>query len=177
MDSIVSFLRENLYSLWPLRVIDKGNQGILWRHDGTVKLLQPGWHFFWPRIWRVSEHDSEYQNTDTGTQGLTTKDDAAITISMNIGYSIADVSKLYTQYQHFDTSLINKARGYAAECIPLSTWKDIYTNPEKIAQEVLDRLQDDLGEESGCVLIEDVVLDQLVKAPALRLFQQTANTY
>lgn len=115
-----------------------------------------------------------YQNVDSGTQGLTTKDAIPITLSMNIGYSIADAAQLYSSYQHFDTSLVNKARGFLAEEMPLHTWQEVYSDPAAVAEMVLHRLQEDLGEDSGCVLIEDVTLDQVIQAKAHRLF--TAGT-
>jgi regulator of protease activity HflC (stomatin/prohibitin superfamily) len=173
---LLQLVLDNLYSLWPIRIIDKGSQGVLWKHDGTARTLQPGTHFLIPKLWRIEEVDVQYQNIDTGTQGLTTKDGVAVSLSMNVGYSIADSAKLYTSFQHWDTSLVNKARGYLAEEVPLKTWNQLYKNPADVAATVLDRLQEDVGEENGCVLIEDVTVDQAVKSDAYRLFT-TGNLF
>jgi regulator of protease activity HflC (stomatin/prohibitin superfamily) len=152
-------LLDKIYEFWPIRIIDAGCQGVLWKHDGTVKCLQPGWHFFWPKLWLVDQVNVQYQNIDCGTQPLTTKDGKQISISLNVAYSIKDAAILRATYQHFDTTIVNDARGHAAEIIVESTWDEILSDPIGIQQEIEEALQEDVGE--GVVDIQKVTLDQL----------------
>lgn len=163
---------EWLAEFWPIRVIDAGCQGILYKQDGTAKCLTPGWHLFIPRLQRIEEVNVQYQNVDCGLQSLTTKDGMEISISLNVGYRIADVALLYTSYQHFDSSLINMARGHAAEIVCETAWADLMEDPQGFASEIQEALTEDLGED--ILQVEDVTADQLSKARTYRFLQSNS---
>lgn len=169
MTNIMEWIRDFLLEFWPIRIIDAGSLGVLWKQNGTSRNLQPGLHWFIPKLQRIEEVAAQYQNQDCGVQSLTTKDGKEIQISLNVGYRVADAAALYREFQHFDTSLINMARGHCAEVVCDSTWQELMEDPLGIAQEIQESLVDDLKED--IVLIEDVTADQLSKARTFRLLQ------
>lgn len=152
-------LLDKLHDFWPIRIIDAGCQGVLWRHNGTVKRLAPGWHWFWPKLWNIDQVNVQYQNIDCGVQHLTTKDGKQISISLNVAYSIVDAALLRSTFYHFDTTIVNDARGHAAEIVVQTEWKEILSDPLGVQQEIEEAMQEDVGE--GVVNIEKVTLDQL----------------
>ena len=160
---------DKLHELWPIRIIDAGCQGVWYKQNGTCDLLEPGLHWFWPKLQRIEEVNVQYQNVDAGLQSLTTKDGKEITLSLNIGYSISDAATLWTSFQHFDTSIVNMARGHAAEIVCESDWAELASDPQSFGQELQEALQEDVGELG--VRIEDVTADQLSRARTYRLLQ------
>ena len=169
MGDFVRILLDKLHEWWPIRIVDAGNQGVKYRQDGTAECLQPGWHWFWPKAQRIEEVACQYQNVDCGLQSLTTKDGREVSLSLNVGYSISDAALLWTSFQHFDTSLINMARGHAAEIVCESEWEELASDPQGLGQEIQEALQEDV--ESFGVRIEDVTADQLSRARTYRLLQ------
>ncbi len=167
MGDFFQLLLDNLRDFWPIRIINAGHQGVLWKHDGTATLVEPGWKWVWPKIWTVDEVAAQYQNIDCGVQNLTTKDGVQISISLNVAYSIVDAAALYTGYQHFDTTVVNDARGHAAEIIVQSTWDELLDDPIGVQHEIEQALQEDVGE--GVVDIQKVTLDQLARPTPISL--------
>lgn len=166
------FLRQLLdyvHAWWPVRIIDAGNQGVLYLQTGRARTLAPGWHLFIPKLQRIEEVGCQYQNQDCGLQSLTTKDGKEVTISLNVGYSISDAALLWITFQHFDSSLVNMARGHAAEIMAESDWEEIARDPQSFGNEILEALQEDVG--PAVVAIEDVTADQLSRAKTFRLLQ------
>ena len=167
MGDFLQIIFDKIHDLWPIRVINAGSQGILWKHDGTAKRLDPGWHWFWPKAWYIDEIAVQYQNIDCGVQNLTTKDGVQVAVSLNVAYSVVDAAALWTGYQHFDTTIVNDARGHVAEIVVQSTWEELLADPIGIQTEIEEALQDDVGE--GVVDIQKVTLDQLSKPTPISL--------
>jgi regulator of protease activity HflC (stomatin/prohibitin superfamily) len=163
---------EKIKDWWPVRIIDAGCQGIWWRANGTAETLKPGWHFFIPQAQRIQEVNVQYQNVDCGLQSLTTKDGQEVALSLNVGYRISDSALLFTTFQHFDTTLINLARGHAAEIVAETTKAEIQEDPVSFGNEIVEALQEDL--EACGVEIEDVTADQFSRARTLRLLQTSS---
>lgn len=169
MGEFFKLLLEKVMDWWPVRIIDAGCQGIRWNSNGTVKLLHPGTHLFIPQLQRIQEVNAQYQNTDGGLQSLTTKDDAEIALSINVGYRISNAAVLYTSFQNFDLTLINLVRGHAAEIVSQSTREEIKDDPIGFGEEILESLAEELA--SCGVVIEDVTADQFSRARTFRLLQ------
>lgn len=160
-------LLDKLHDFWPIRIVDAGCQGVLWKHNGTVKQLEPGWHWFWPKLWIVEQVNVQYQNIDCGVQHLTTKDGKQVSISLNVAYHIIDAALLRSTYQHFDTTIVNDARGHAAEIVTAATWPELLEDPQAVQTEIEEALQEDVGE--GVVGIDKVTLDQLAAPKPISL--------
>jgi regulator of protease activity HflC (stomatin/prohibitin superfamily) len=175
MGEALRLVLEKIKDWWPVRVIDAGCQGIWWRANGTAEKLEPGWHFFLPQAQRIQEVNVQYQNVDCGSQDLTTKDGVSISISLNVGYRIKDAALLYTTYQHFDTTIINDARGHATEVVTQSTWSELLDDPVGVQQEIQDALQEDVGED--IISIETVTLDQLTRPIPISLTRAFGAAY
>jgi regulator of protease activity HflC (stomatin/prohibitin superfamily) len=173
MGAFFQLLFDKLHEWWPIRIVDAGNQGVKYLQNGRARCLQPGTHFFIPKLQRIEEVGVQYQNVDCGLQSLTTKDGKEITVSLNVGYSITDAALLWTSFQHFDTSLVNMARGHAAEIVCESEWEELAADPQGFGQELQEALHEDVS--ALGVEIEDVTADQLSRARTYRLLQsQTA---
>jgi regulator of protease activity HflC (stomatin/prohibitin superfamily) len=171
MGGLLEWIWQFLLEFWPVRIIDAGAQGVLYKHDGSAYTLQPGLHFFWPRLWRIAEADCQYQNQDCGMQSLTTKDGKEVTISLNVGYEIVDLATLFVSFQHFDTTLVNLARGHAAQVLAETEWQELLEDTEAVQQEILQDLRKELR---ACgVKIHDVTMDQLSRVKTLRLLQSS----
>jgi regulator of protease activity HflC (stomatin/prohibitin superfamily) len=168
MGDFFRMMLDKLHELWPIRIVDAGNQGVWYKQNGKAKCLKPGWHLFIPKLQRIEEVACQYQNVDCGLQSLTTKDGKEVSLSLNVGYRINDAALLWTTYQHFDTSLVNLARGHAAEIVCESEWEELASDPQGLGQEIQEALQEDLGE---VVTVEDVTADQLSRARTYRLLQ------
>lgn len=173
MGDLFRQLAEWIKEFWPLRIIDAGNQGIKYKQDGTAICLQPGSHWFIPKLQRIEEFACQYQNVDCGIQNLTTKDGVKVTISLNVAYSIQDLALLHTTYQHFDTTIVNDARCHAAEQVTQSDWAEIAEDTLGFAEEVQDALQDDVGD---VITVEKVTLDQIVCPLPISLIQPAAQS-
>jgi len=159
-------------SFWPIRVIDAGCQGVKYLQGGTVVCLQPGWHWFIPRLQRIEEVSCQTQNTDCGLQSLTTQDGKELTLSLNVTYSISDAALQRASFQHFDSTLVNMARGHAAEIVASESWVSVLEDPSAVASEVHTLLQEEV--EPFGIMIEDITLDQLSRVKTLRLLQSTS---
>lgn len=162
-----------LLEFWPVRIIDAGAQGVKFRQNGSAETLMPGWHLFIPKLQRIVEIECQYQNVDCGLQSLTTEDGTEVTISLNVGYEITDLSLMWVSFQHLDTSLKNMARGHAAEIFCSTDWEAVLQDPTAVQEEILDALKEDL--QATGVHVTDVTLDQLSRVKTFRLLQSQTN--
>jgi regulator of protease activity HflC (stomatin/prohibitin superfamily) len=167
VSGVLEWLWQFLLDFWPVRIIDAGNQGVLYKQDGSALTLKPGLHWFWPRLWRIVEAECQYQNIDCGLQSLTTKDGKEVTISLNVGYEITDLATLFVSFQHFDATLVNLARGHAKQALIEAEWSELQADPEVVEQDILRDLRKELR---ACgVKIHGVTMDQLSRVKTLRL--------
>lgn len=166
MGQLVQLILDNLYKLWPVRIIRANEQGVRLGHKGDAKLLLPGKHLFCPGLHQIERKVVSYQMTDCDLQSCTTKDGVEVTVSLNLGYEIRDLALMWVKYEHFDTSLINKARGHALEVIMATEHAVLSAEPAKIARAILAAVREDVRG-TGIKLV-DAQLDQFVKARQYR---------
>lgn len=167
MGSFVQLILDNLYKLWPYRIIDADCQGLrLYR--GGMKLLLPKGHWFIPGLHQIEEYNVVYQNVDCGEQSLTTRDRKNVTLSCNIGYRTIDLVKMRMGFQHFDGTLRNDARGIVYEVVTMHTYDELLADPEVIQKAILSRLRKELA--GSGVRIDNAKLDQFVEARQYHVF-------
>lgn len=163
----LQLILDNLFKLWPYRIIDADCQGTR-RFRGGMTLLLPGGHWFIPGLQQIDEYNVVYQNKDCGDQGLTTKDRVKITVSCNIGYRVIDLCKLHLQYQVFDDTLRNMARGIVFEVVTTTNYGDLLADPAAIQRALLAGLRKEFS--GSGVKILDAKLDQLIESRGYRVF-------
>ena len=92
----------NLFRWW--FVVAPWEQAIRVRLGKHTKLLGAGVHFRIPYLDKVYVHTTRKRLVHTSAQTLTTKDGKHVTIAGSLGYSIADLLKMYdTLHQPKDT--------------------------------------------------------------------------
>jgi regulator of protease activity HflC (stomatin/prohibitin superfamily) len=166
MGQLFQLILDNLYKLWPVRIIRAHEQGVLLGRKGDAKLLLPGWHLFCPGLHQLERKVVAYQMADCDLQSCTTKDGVEVTVSLNLGYEIRDLALMWVKYEHFDTSLINKARGHVLEVIMATDYEVLTAEPAAIARKILAAVREDVRG-TGIKLV-DARLDQFVKARQYR---------
>jgi Membrane protease subunits, stomatin/prohibitin homologs len=172
MGQLFQLILDNLHKLWPYRVVDADCQGIrLYR--GGMTLLQPGGHWFCPGLQKVEEWTVVYQNIDCGDQRLTTKDNTKVTLSCNLGYRVADLVKMRMQFQHFDTSLRNVARGIVYEVVTTHTYAELVADPAMIQKALVKGCRKEL--EGTGVRVLDAKLDQFVETRMYSIFNAPSS--
>jgi hypothetical protein len=78
---------------------------------------------------------------------------------------------MWVSYDHFDTSLINKARGHVLEIIMAAEYDVLMQDPARIARTILSSLREDIRG-TGIKLV-DARLDQFVKTRQYRILGST----
>jgi regulator of protease activity HflC (stomatin/prohibitin superfamily) len=167
MGQLVQLILDNLFKLWPVRMIRAHEMGVRLGRKGDSKNLNPGIRFFCPGLHEIHKKVVVYQMTDCDLQSCTTLDGMEITVSLSLGYRIHDLALMWISYDHFDTTLINKARGHALEVIMATTFADLCLEPAKIARLILSALREDIRG-TGVKLV-DARLDQFVKTRQYRI--------
>jgi Membrane protease subunits, stomatin/prohibitin homologs len=171
MGQLLQLILDNLYKLWPVRIIRAHEQGVKLGRKGDAKLLQPGWHWFCPGVHQIERMVAAYQMVDCDLQSCTTRDGKEVTVSLNLGYRIIDLALMWVGYQHFDTTLVNKARGHVLEVIMATDYAVLCAEPAKIARTILSSAREDVRG-SGVKLV-DAQLDQFVKTRQYRILGST----
>lgn len=166
MGQLLQLILDNLYKLWPVRIIRAHEQGVKLGRKGDAKLLPPGWHWFCPGLHKMEKMVVAYQMVDCDLQSCTTKDGREVTVSLNLGYEIKDLALMWVNHQHFDSTLVNKARGHALEVIMATDYATLTAEPAKIARAILAAAREDVRG-TGVKLV-DAQLDQFVKAKQYR---------
>jgi regulator of protease activity HflC (stomatin/prohibitin superfamily) len=126
VDAILSRLRE----LWPFVRIPPWGKGVRYRYDWrrsalTIQLLDPGIHL---QIWWLDDTNIMSvveQVYDLPSQPVTTKDDIAITFSVNFCFRVVDPIAAVVEVHDFTHSLQGLAMTHCAQKIRDWTWKEL----------------------------------------------------
>lgn len=165
--SFLQLILDNLYRLWPIRVVDVDEQGV--RHDRgrEARLLLPGTHFFLPGLQRIEKYNVKYQENDCGLQSMETKDGQAVVFSLNIGYTISDAALMATSFYAFDSTLKNLARGRMAHIVHETAFADL----QQLLPDIMLSLRRDLRRIVGRkgVRVKRVQLDEFVRSRQYRV--------
>lgn len=169
VDAILSRIAE----LWPFARVRTWEQGVRFRYwpwldDVTVESVGPGiWFAFW---WfeEVLVESVVQQTHNLPTQSITTKDDVAVSFSMNFLYEVIDIQAKAQKVHDFDESLVNLAMIHLAKRVRRVPWtylRDHQATLERSIRKALDKPCANWG-----VRIIEVGLTDLVKARQTRWF-------
>jgi regulator of protease activity HflC (stomatin/prohibitin superfamily) len=171
MGQLVQLILDNLFKLWPVRIIRAHEQGVKLGRKGDAKTMQPGLVWFIPGWHQIEKKVVVYQMCDCDLQSCVTKDGKEVTVSFNLGYRIMDLALMWVSYDHFDTSLINKARGHVLEIIMAAEYDVLMQDPARIARTILSSLREDIR--GPGIKLVDARLDQFVKTRQYRILGST----
>jgi erythrocyte band 7 integral membrane protein len=166
MGQFLQLILDNLFKLWPVRIIDPNQQGVLFDRGRDVKLLKPGVHWFFPGVQHIEVFMVAYQGIDLGQQTIETRDGISVTFSANVSYTITDASKVAVEIYNFDSTLRNVARGLLAKLMNAHPHEEIHAklpHIQRVMRRVLRKQFRNMG-----VRIEEVLLDEFVRARAIR---------
>jgi regulator of protease activity HflC (stomatin/prohibitin superfamily) len=167
MGELLQKIIDNLHALWPVRIVDADEQGVLRDRGKYLKLRQPGIHLFIPGLQKIDVFNVRHQEVDCGVQSMETKDGQAVSFSINVGYRITDAARMVLEFQYFDSTLRNLARGLMATAIQERTYADLQGKLPDLAKEVRRSLRRVVAR--GGIRVRTVRLDEFVQAPQLRL--------
>lgn len=158
--------------LWPfvrVRAWERAIRFSYWPNRGVkIETLAPG---FWFAFWWFQEIDAEsvvQQTQNLPTQSITTKDDVAVSFSMNFLYEVSDIQLKMTAVHDFESSLINLAMIHLAKRVRRVPWqylRDHQATLERAVRKAIEKPTAAWG-----VKILEVGLTDLVKARQFRFF-------
>lgn len=105
-------------------------EGVFVRGGKRTRIIKAGIHFRIPFYDQVYVQTTRMRVVQGPLQTVTTMDGKTITIVMNMGYTIQDISRLYNTLYHADQTLCNMMMGIVADevyardlkdCIPSSS--------------------------------------------------------
>jgi regulator of protease activity HflC (stomatin/prohibitin superfamily) len=164
---LLQIVLDNLYKLWPVRIIDVDSQGVKFSPK-KVEKLDPGVHWFIPG-WQEIEHWTVvYQEIDCQLQSIATTDNISVTFSANCGYTVQDASLMRTKVQHFDATLERALRSNLAEAVSDSEYVLTKRKRKSLCNAALKALRDETKDWG--VTIEKVRLTDFVPAEQQRRF-------
>lgn len=168
--NLFQWLLDRLMDWWPIRLVDADEQGVKFTGGKKVTLLDPGWHFFWPKWERIEKVTVTYQEIDCLTQSLDTLDGYSITLSGNVGYEIRNAVKWRTEVQDFYNTVERRTRGLLAPVILSSKLEDLRAAEtlSKLGETVLEDLKKH-GSKWG-VRFYSVSITDFTRARPIRLF-------
>lgn len=141
MGQLLQIILDNLFKLWPIRVIDTDCQGVRFTLGDPAEKLEPGWYLHCPGLQKIEEWAVKYQELDCATQSVETRDGVSITFSANAGYTIEDAAKMRTEVHDFDSTLERSLRGCLAKAVAKMNHADLVEKREKIARWTLRSLR------------------------------------
>lgn len=169
---ILDFLKEYLV-IW--RVVYKGTMGCRWTLGKYTKNLKPGFYFFLPVFQHIETTPSCYQEVDTLVQTFTTKDGKSVSLSANVGYTIYNAAKWYTEVYNFDSTAERAIRGHLFIMLHALDYDEIRESLPALSELLRDAIHDEATEWG--VRIKKVRLTDFVSAPTYRVLNEVPNFF
>ena len=165
---IVDIIKEYLI---PWKVIYRGQLGVRWTFGKNIENLKPGFYFFMPVIQHIETTASCYQEVDCLIQTFTTSDDKSITLSANVGYTLYNAAKYFTEVYNFDSSAERRIRGHIFEMLYGLTYDEIRSSIPALRETLREKIHEKATEWG--VRIHQVQFTDFVAAPTYRLLNET----
>lgn len=170
MGQLFQLVLDNLYKIWPYRIVDADEQALRFWLGKTVILLQPGGHWFVPGLSKIEKWTVTYQEIDCLVQSMETKDGISITFSANAGFVVTDVVKMRLGMHDFDATFERSLRGILGEIVETTTFADLRGSRSRLAARAKRQLAREMN---PCgVEVRRVRLTDFVRTKQYRLFNQ-----
>jgi len=126
---LVKEILEWIYHLWPIRLVNEWEQGILVRSGTIVRtlnhddgILKSGFHAYLPFRDSILTEDANIDILDTDYQALTTNDGVRITVSAMMRFRIVALDRFYRKIQDPTNTLQNAMQAAVSRAVPHLTW-------------------------------------------------------
>jgi len=126
----------NFIKIWI--IVQPWEQGIRVRKGNKIKKLSKGIFFRIPYFDSIYIQESRLRMVQMSMQTLTTKDRQTVTINSCLGYSMADIEKLFNTLCHPEGTISNIAMSVTSELIFNTDLSNI--NPKEVELAVLKEL-------------------------------------
>lgn len=114
-----------------------------------VKLLKPGWYYYWPLIQTCRGIKVVPQMVDLRPQSVLTKDKIDVIISGGIKYKVTDAAKALLDIHSYDEDLQTMALGIICDFVSKHRFNDISDY-----QEICDIIRSGVAEEAAGIGIK-----------------------
>jgi regulator of protease activity HflC (stomatin/prohibitin superfamily) len=164
---LLQLILDNLYKLWPIRIIDADEQGLRF-HKGVPTLRQPGICWFIPGLQKVEKINVVYQEIDCEVQSMETTDGISISFSANAGFVVTNVVKYRLGVHDADATIERCLRGILGEIVETTQFADLRASRKRLA----DRAKRELIKqvEPWGVEVQKVRLTDFTRSKQYRLF-------
>ncbi len=168
---ILDFLKAYLV-VW--RVVYAGSMGCRWTMGKHTKNLKPGFYFFCPIFQQIDVTASCYQEADSIIQTFSTEDGKTISLSANVGYTVYNAAKWFTEVHNFDRTIERSIRRHLFRRLYSLEYAEIRRTIPSLAEELQKAIH---AQATGWgVRIHEVGLTDFVSAPTYRILNEVSNT-
>lgn len=172
MNTFFRWLLDNLYALWPVRVLQPWELGLRTFAGRPGRLhLRPGVHLFVPGLGRIQRVLAAIRWIETPYQTVTTENGQAWTFALAIGYRIFDARALCLQLENDVDSALNLIQATAADEIRATAGEYRATTDYLEARVMATASQKLL---SWGIMLEGVRLTSLACVRTIRLITDSA---
>lgn len=171
MGQLFQLILDNLYKLWPVRIVDADEQGLRFKFGKQTCLLAPGVHWFVPGLMKIEKFCVTYQEIDCEVQTMDTSDNVCVSFSANTGFIIRDVVKYRLGLHSADSTIERRLRGILGDLVEDSAYADLRKARRKIADKAKRELIKQVQEWG--VEVVNTSLTDFAKTKAYRLFGMT----
>lgn len=147
--------------------IDQFERGVVLRLGVLHRILEPGFHFYYPFLIEKVITDTVVTRTNnTDSMSLQTKDEKSIQMSVVIRWKIVDIEKAMLYVEDVDHAYRDIAYGRVAEVIPQYTWEELRAPDFK---DILLKACRKAGWKYG-IEVEEVLFQDLTQTIPITLF-------
>lgn len=160
--------------LFPVKTIPTGKRGARWWFGKICKKdLAPGVYMYVPYFHRIEDCWACYQEVDTLTQHLTTKDGVSVTFSANVGFTVFDAALWWTKIYNFDTTVERKIRKVLFTALLYLDYEDVRATLPVLVGLIHKQLQEHVSQWG--VNIVEVGFTDFAKTKVYRLINEPGN--
>jgi regulator of protease activity HflC (stomatin/prohibitin superfamily) len=129
LERIIEKIFEWGTELWPIEVIEYYDRGIKMRmgipvpnKDKSIKILEPGPHWYWPFIDKIISSRVSVKTMDVPEQSVTTKDGQSVVVRGVLKYKVRDVAKLLLDVDSPEEAVVDMSQGILMAEISSKVW-------------------------------------------------------
>lgn len=168
LDRVLELLSACWHRLVPFYVVNQYQRAIVLRLGVFRRELGPGFHWVWPLLEWVLDHDVVPRVHKLQPQSVTTRDGQSCVLQPVITWRVSDVRKLLLEVEDADHAIRDAAQGSIATRVANSTWDEV------IAPGFLDEAQKDMRRRAfrwGIEIMQVQFVD-IQRCKSLRLWQE-----
>ncbi len=142
----MEFLNRIFNTIWnmipKIFLINPDEAGVRVTLGTRVKVLPPGWYFFWPIIQKIIYATVTTQVKDLRSQSIPSKGGRDLILSGAVKYKIVDIRKATLEVQDYDRSLEALSLGVLLAVASTMT-EDELSDTERLGDEILKKIREE----------------------------------